>query len=217
MKPHMKQYIHDLLGIPDKCAHYLNCAQWGSVSRARYFFTSSTIKVLPQRTPSPFDDGWSPALTISPDKDDHLQPRPLPPWLRPRSVTDKGSVVQSPLAYHPNNLLYDIDYFVTRSNFELAHVNNLPALYPSLPFKNFLPAFLWEDWDRLVSWGATFDSILTPAITTAVSHLQDFYDNPHIYLPFSVAFASGKSKRLRIVWSYLCYYFRSQSSPSHSS
>ena len=194
MKPHMKQYIHDLLGIPDKCAHYLNCAQWGSVSRARYFFTSSTIKVLPQRTPSPFDDGWSPALTISPDKSDHLQPRPLPPWLRPRSVTDKGSVVQSPLAYHPNNLLYDVDYFVTRSNFELAHVNNLPALYPSLPFKDFLPAFLWEDWDRLVSWGATFDSVLTPAITTAVSHLQDFYDNPHIYLPFRLPSLQEKAK-----------------------
>ena len=117
MKPHMKQYIHDLLGIPDKCAHYLNCAHWGPVSRAGYFFTSSTIKVIPQPTSSPFDDGWSPALIISPDKQNHLQPRPLPPWLRPRLVTGKGSVVQSPLAYHPNNLLYDVNFFVSRSNF----------------------------------------------------------------------------------------------------
>lgn len=60
---------------------------------------------------------------------------------------------------------------------------NLPEIYPSLPFKDFLPAFLWEDWDCLVSWGASFDSVLTPAITTAVSHLQDFYDNPNIRLP----------------------------------
>ena len=194
MKPHMKQYIHDLLGIPDKCAHYLNCAHWGPVSRARYFFTSSTIKVVPPPTSSPFDDGWSPALIISPDKENHLQPRPLPPWLRPRLVTDKGSVVQSPLAYHPNNLLYDINFFVSRSNFELAHVNNLPALYPSLPFKDFLPAFLWEDWDSLVNWGATFESVLTPAITNAVSHLQDFYDNPHIYLPFRLPTLHEKAK-----------------------
>jgi len=98
------------------------------------------------------------------------------------------------LAYHPNNLLYDVDYFGNRSNFEIAHANNLPALYPSLPFKDFLPAFLWEDWDCLVSWGATFDSVLTPAITTAVSHLQDFYDNPHIYLPFRLPSLHEKAK-----------------------
>lgn len=155
---------------------------------------TSLIKVLPQPTPSPFDDGWSPALIISPDKSDHLQLRPLPPWLRPRLVTDKGSVVQSPLAYHPNNLLYDVNYFGAHSNFELAHANNLPEIYPSLPFKDFLPAFLWEDWDRLVSWGASFDSVLTPAITTAVSHLQDFYDNPHIYLPFRLPSLQEKAK-----------------------
>ena len=115
------------------------------------------------------------------------------------------------MAYHPNNLLYDVDYFVTRSNFELAHANNLPALYPSLPFKDFLPAFLWEDWDRLVSWGATFDSELTPAITTAVSHLQDFYDNPHIYLPFRLPSLHEKAKDSEL--SDLIYSTISEASP----
>ena len=194
MKPHMKQYIHDLLGIPDKCAHYLNCAQWGSVSRARYFFTSSTVKVLPQPTPSRFDDGWSPALIISPDKSDHLQPRPLPPWLRPRSVTDKGSVVQSPLAYHPNNLLYDVDYFVTRSNFELAHANNLPALYPSLPFKDFLPAFLWEDWDRLVSWGATLIRRLPQLLLQLLVIHRTFMIIPTFIFPLGCLLSMKKPK-----------------------
>ena len=47
MKDHMKTYIHELLGIPIKCAHYINCSTWGSVSRARYFFASSDIVVLP--------------------------------------------------------------------------------------------------------------------------------------------------------------------------
>ena len=109
MKPHMKQYIHKLLGIPEQCAHYLNCAKWGSVSRARYFFTASSTVVTPLPAPSPFDEGWSPALIIEPDSDNHLKPRPLPPWLRPRLVTERGSVVQSPLAYHPKNLLYNLD------------------------------------------------------------------------------------------------------------
>ena len=27
MLPHMKTYIHKLLGIPDACAHYINCAR----------------------------------------------------------------------------------------------------------------------------------------------------------------------------------------------
>ena len=47
MQEHMKKYIHQLLGIPTSCAHYINCAQWGSVSRARYFFSSSNTPVLP--------------------------------------------------------------------------------------------------------------------------------------------------------------------------
>ena len=96
MKEHMKTYIHELLGIPSKCAHYINCSTCGSVSRARYFFASSDLIVLPTGSSSPFDDGWLPAL--HPTK---LTPRPLPPWLRPRAITDMGNVVQTPLAYHP--------------------------------------------------------------------------------------------------------------------
>ena len=82
MQDHMKAYIHALLGIPSPCAHYLNCAKWGSVSRARYFFSSSSIAVLPTSSPSPFDENWSPTLLPS-----TLEPKPLPPWLRPRRTT----------------------------------------------------------------------------------------------------------------------------------
>ena len=198
MKPHMKQYIHKLLGIPEQCAHYLNCAKWGSVSRARYFFTASSTVVTPLPAPSPFDEGWSPALIIEPDSPNHLKPRPLPPWLRPRLVTERGSVVQSPLAYHPKNLLYDISFFgkepeLQLRKFQESLAQNLPSLFPILPFKNFLPEFLWSDWDHLIAWGATFDSSMTPAIISAVSNLQDFYDNPFIYTPFRLPTLNEKA------------------------
>ena len=134
----MKTYIHELLGIPSKCAHYINCSTWGSVSRARYFFASSDLIVLPTGSSSPFDDGWLPAL--HPTK---LTPRPLPPWLRPRAITDMGNVVQTPLAYHPKNLLYDIDYFSGLPGFQHACITYASKLYPKLPFLDFLPPFLW--------------------------------------------------------------------------
>lgn len=140
MQEHMKKYIHQLLGIPISCAHYINCAQWGSVSRARYFFSTSNTPVLPTSSPSPFPDNWSPVLDPG-----TLKPRPLPPWLRPRRTTDKGSVVQSPLAYHPRNLLYDTTFFGGPTEFRAACMSNHPTLYPRLPFENFLPEFLWSD------------------------------------------------------------------------
>ena len=113
MQPHMKRYIHDLLGIPQECCHYLNCSKWGSVTRARYFFTSSNIAVLPSKSSSPFRPGWSPSLRLTSSSPPTLEPNPLPPWLRPRKTSDRGSVVQAPLAYHPKNLLYDISFFAS--------------------------------------------------------------------------------------------------------
>ena len=189
MKDHMKTYIHELLGIPMKCAHYINCSTWGSVSRARYFFTSSDIKVLPNGSSSPFDDGWLPAL--HPTK---LKPRPLPPWLRPRSITDMGNVVQTPLAYHPKNLLYDTNYFSGLPGFEKACIAYASKLYPKLPFLDFLPPFLWDDWNTLESWPADFTVDLTPHILKTVSRLQDFYSNAYIYLPFRLPSLSEKAK-----------------------
>lgn len=171
MKPHMKQYSHKLLGIPEQCAHYLNCSKWGSVSRARYFFTASSTIVTPLPSSSPFEDGWSPALIIEPNSNDHLKIRPLPPWLRPRRLTDRGSVVQSPLAYHPKNLLYDVSFFGTQLDFQNALTSNLPNLFPTLPFKQFLPEFLWLDWEHLVACGASFDSEMTSVIINSVSNL----------------------------------------------
>ena len=158
-----------------KCAHYINCSTWGSVSRARYFFASSDIVVLPTSSSSPFDDGWLPVL--HPTK---LQPRPLPPWLRPRATTDMGNVVQTPLAYHPKNLLYDINFFSGLSGFQQACIAYASKLYPKLPFLDFLPPFLWNEWNTLESWPADFTVELTPAILKIVSRLQDFYSNPHI-------------------------------------
>ena len=189
MKEHMKTYIHELLGIPIKCAHYINCSTWGSVSRARYFFASSDIIVLPTGSSSPFDDGWLPAL--HPTK---LTPRPLPPWLRPRAITDMGNVVQTPLAYHPKSLLYDINYFSGLPGFQQACITHASKLYPKLPFLDFLPPFLWDDWNTLESWPADFTVELTPAILKTVSRLQDFYSNPHIYLPFRLPSLSEKAK-----------------------
>ena len=189
MQDHMKQYIHHLFGVPPSCCHYINCAKWGSVSRARYFFTSSDTKVLPPTSPSPFDNGWSPCLSISTQ-----QPIPLPPWLRPRHTTLRGSVVQTPLAYHPKHLLYDVSYFGTFQHFLSACQANLPLLYPKLPFTDFLPEFLWEDWQHLVDWSADFNSELNQTILDTVSRLQDFYSNPHIYLPFRLPNLREKAK-----------------------
>ena len=171
MRPHMKDYIQKLFGIPSNCIHHINCAKWGSVSRARFFFSSSTITVLPPVVTAPFDDGWSPALKVSPSTPSRLQPRPLPPWLRPRGVTERGSVIQSPLAYHPKHLLFDTGYFDSYENFQQACLTNHPTPYPSLPFKEFLPEFLWQGWDLLLEWKAHFDSILTPQISASVGRL----------------------------------------------
>ena len=179
MKDHMKQYIHQLFGIPLSCCHYINCNKWGSVSRARNFFTVSDTQIIPPTSPSPFDNGWSPPVNVSTQ-----QPIPLPPWLRPRHTTPRGSVVQTPLAYHPKHLLYDISYFGTFQHFVNSCQQNAPSLYPRIPFTDFLPEFLWSDWQALVDWNADFNSELTQAILDTVSKLQDFYSNPHIYLPF---------------------------------
>lgn len=62
MKDHVRTYIHELLGVPQSCVHYINCSKCGSVARARYFFTSSSTAILPTSTFSPFDNGWSPAV-----------------------------------------------------------------------------------------------------------------------------------------------------------
>ena len=175
----MKQYIHQLFGIPLSCCHYINCNKWGSVSRARNFFTVSDTQIIPPTSPSPFDNGWSPPVNVSTQ-----QPIPLPPWLRPRHTTPRGSVVQTPLAYHPKHLLYDISYFGTFQHFVNSCQQNAPLLYPRIPFTDFLPEFLWSDWQALVDWNADFNSELTQAILDTVSKLQDFYSNPHIYLPF---------------------------------
>ena len=181
MKDHMKQYIHQLFGIPlSSCCHYINCSKWGSVSRARNFFTSSDTKVIPPTSPSPFDNGWSPSLRGC--------------WLRPRHTTLRGSVVQAPLAYHPKHLLYDISYFGTFQQFLASCQANVPLLYPKLPFTDFLPEFLWSDWQTLVDWSADFNSELTQAILDTVSRLQDFYSNPHIYLPFRLPNLREKAK-----------------------
>ena len=185
----MKQYIHQLLGVPLSCCHYINCSKWGSVSRARNFFTISDTKVIPPTSPSPFDNGWSPSLSASTQ-----QPIPLPPWLRPRHTTLRGSVVQTPLAYHPKHLLYDISYFGTFQQFLASCQANVPLLYPKLPFTDFLPEFLWSDWQALVDWSADFNSELTQAILDTVSRLQDFYSNPHIYLPFRLPNLREKAK-----------------------
>ena len=194
MLPHMKKYIHTLFGIPAACCHYLNCSRWGSVTRARYFFTSSDLAVLPDRSPSPFAPGWSPTVKISPDNPHEFVPIPLPPWLRPRDYTSKGDVVQSPLAYHPKNLLYDISYFGSWESFCLACHSNRSHLYPDIPFKQFLPEFLWKEWDALIAWKADFDSQLTPEILVTVSKLQEFYSNPHIYLPFRLPSLEEKAR-----------------------
>lgn len=189
MQEHMKTYIHQLLGIPPPCAHYINCVQWGSVSRARYFFSSSSSSVLPTSSSSPFEENWSLVLDSS-----TLKPRPLPPWLRPRRTTDKGSVVQTPLAYHPRNLLYDTTYFGGPTEFRTACISNRPTLHPSVPFEEFLPEFLWSDWSSLVAWDANYNAELTKEILGIVSRLQDFYSNPFIYLPFRLPSFEEKAR-----------------------
>ena len=158
------------------------------------FFSSSSIAVLPPHSPSPFEEGWAPTLVISPGSTKHLSPRPLPPWLRHRHATSRGSVIQSPLSYHPKNQLYDISYFGSQSDFETACLENTSLAYPSLPFKNFLPEFLWKDWNALLDWKADFDSVLTPTITETVGRLQDFFSNPHIYLPYRLPNLQEKAK-----------------------
>ena len=194
MLPHMKKYIHDLFGIPHACCHYLNCSTWGSVTRARYFFTSSDLTVLPDHSPSPFDPGWFPTVKPSKENPARFVPIPLPPWLRPRDYTSKGDVVQSPLAYHPKNLLYDISFFGSWESFCDACHANRSNLYPDIPFKQFLPEFLWKEWDSLIEWKADFDSQLTPEILATVTKLQEFYSNPHIYLPFRLPSLEEKAK-----------------------
>ena len=79
-----------------------------------------------------------------------------------------GNVVQTPLAYHPKNLLYDIDFFSGLSGFQQASVTHASKLYPKLPFFDFLPPFLWDEWNTLESWPADFTVELTPSILKTV-------------------------------------------------
>ena len=183
MRSHMKSYILSLLGIPSSCCHYINCPRWGTVTRARYFFSSSDISPIPPHSPSPFLSGWFPMLRLSSASPPAFVPIPLPPWLRPRGYTPKGAVVQTPLAYHPKNLLYDSTYFGSWDRFCESCLSNLSRQYPEVPFKQFLPEYLWKEWDALLDWKADFDSQLTQAILHTVTKLQEFYSNPYIYMP----------------------------------
>ena len=190
----MKSYILSLLGIPSACCHYINCSRWGSVTRARYFFSSSDVAILPPHSPSPFNSGWSPMLKLSSSNPPTFFPIPLPPWLRPRGYTPKGSVVQTPLAYHPQNLLYDSSYFGTWDSFCESCLSHISQQYPDMPFKHFLPEFLWKEWDALMEWKADSDSQLTPSILQTVTKLQEFYSNPYVYMPFRLPTLDEKAR-----------------------
>ncbi len=194
MRPHMKSYILSLLGIPSSCCHYINCSRWGSVTRARYFFSSSDVAILPPHSPSPFNSGWFPMLKPSSASPPTFIPIPLPPWLRPRGYTPKGSVVQTPLAHHPKNLLCDSTYFGTWDRFCESCLSHLSQQYPDVPFKQFLPEFLWKEWDALLDWKADFDSQLTQAILQTVTKLQEFYSNPYIYMLFRLPTLDEKAR-----------------------
>ena len=85
-------------------------------------------------------------------------------------------------------------YFGSFENFLIACQANAPLLYPKLPFTDFFPEFLWSDWQALVDWNADFNSELTQAVLDTVSKLQDFYSNPHIYLPFRLPNLREKAK-----------------------
>ena len=184
----MKSRIHELLGIP-QIVHTISTVLNGAQFLEHDFFSSSDTAVLPTKTSSPFDSGWVPAVCPT-----SLEPLPLPPWLRPRAVTDKGNVVQTPLAYHPKNLLYDIAFFSGLPGYQQACVKHSPKLYPELPFLDFLPPYLWDDWNSLESWPADFTVDLTPDILNIVSRLQDFYSNPFIDLPFPLLTLSEKAR-----------------------
>ena len=144
----------------------------------------------------------TPHFIVSPT----LEPNPFPPWLRPRKTSDRGSVVQAPLAYHPKNLLYDISFFASSpekadgwDRFSEACLANSPHLYPNIDFKSHLPEFLWKEWDALIDWKADFDAELTPEIVSTVSKLQDFYSSPYIYLPFRLPSLDEKAKDSELV------------------
>ena len=73
-------------------------------------------------------------------------------------------------------------------------VLRMPPLHTLLSLLKTLPEFLWKDWDALIDWKADFDSVLTVAIIETVGRLQDFFDNPHIYLPFRLPNLQEKAK-----------------------
>ncbi len=183
MRAHMKSYILSLLGIPSSCCHYINCSRWGSVTRARYFFSSSDIYY-----PSPLSlpcqirmVPYAQTLILLPSllRSNSSSPLASSAWFH-----TKGAVVQTPLAYHPKNLLYDFTYFGTWDRFCESCLSHLSQQYPEVPFKQFLPEFLWKEWHTLIDWKADFDSQLTQAILQTVTKLQEFYSNPYIYMPF---------------------------------
>ena len=165
MQPHMKKYILQLLGIQEACAHTSTALNGVLSPPLLLFFVNRRC------SPSPF--------SIS------LRWRLDYPWL---------CHPIPPLSYHPKNLLYDISYFGSKLDLEKASLENFPLTYPAVPFKEFLQEFLWKDWDAFIEWKADFDSTLTSAITETVGRLQDFYDNPNIYLPFRLPSLDEKAK-----------------------
>ena len=223
MRSHMKSYILSLFGIPSSCCHYINCSRWGSVTRARYFFSSSDISPIPPHSPSPFLSGWFPMLRLSSASPPAFVPIPLPPWLRPRGYTPKGAVVQTPLALPttPLNMLSLSNTSLPPPSLQTILANardawHLPLyLSPYVPLLKSFPALtLFDNISSQVDPTALFTpfgSSFSPLLLSSSSLLEyscslfDSSQDSPMWCPHSVPRFTGDFPFLRHAqyWLYL--------------
>ena len=140
-----KNYLLKLVGAGEEHCKQLDAAKWSDVSRNRLFITSSVGAITPARQSPPFEHGFT-TLPVNSE----LHTRKLPPWMLPRGITYTGNVVKSAVAYHPDHLLYDSEYFGGLSElWKLVQKNGLRTTMEKLIPPTYQKAFkCLAEWDQ---------------------------------------------------------------------
>ena len=165
MQPHMKRYIHDLLGIPHRnVAITLTAPNRAPSHVLDTSLPPLTLLFFPLNLPRLFDlDGlhlyvlfhrlpphWNLTLSLHGFVHEKLLIEDL--WFKHHSlITPKTSFMIFLSSLPPLKKLTD-------GIFSEACLANSPHLYPNIEFKIHLPEFLWKEWDALIDWKADFDA-----------------------------------------------------------
>ena len=172
---HLK-YITKLLNVTPQCVKKINASLWTETARSRLFFSPTTSCLLPTRSPKPWHNGWDKLIL-------NEQNKPMPTYMLTRGRCQLGYLVRSTIAYHPHNLLYEVDFFkdILDNKDKKTRIEQLLSRATQL-----VPTQYSESWASLLSWGSGRTETLRPTKKhdEAARDLASLLGNPNLSLPF---------------------------------